>query len=176
MFSPRNNDSPNSFPPAIQYLRSNTSRSKHRASSSSGSIDSESDTSRSRMYNPKSSTEFRDGSIPLISLSRSPSPYLRRQSGSNPPSETDDDDWEDQQTLRQPFLSQEPRNITGWKPFFQGGGFGQFLFTTQRGWSLYVGVLVFWLGGCEIGVIIMNRIILWSAYLKNNYTIPLTPS
>jgi hypothetical protein len=31
-------------------------------------------------------------------------------------------------------------------------------------------VLVLWLGGCQIGLIIMNRIILWSGYLKENYT------
>ena len=177
MFSARNTDSPNPFRPALQYLLSSAKpRSNHRQSSSSGSIDSESDGHRSRMssFNPKSSSEFRTTSIPLISISRSPSPFQRRHSGSNAASaasDTDDDEWGDAPSSRRPFLPQETSGkLTGWRHCLYGGGFGQFLFTTPLGWQLYVGVLVLWLGGCQIGLTIMNRIILWSGYLQENYT------
>jgi hypothetical protein len=51
-----------------------------------------------------------------------------------------------------------------------GGGAGQFFFNTPLGWQLYIAILVIWLGGCQIGLLIMNRIILWSGYLQENYT------
>ena len=47
---------------------------------------------------------------------------------------------------------------------------GQFFFNTPLGWQIYIGILVLWLGGCQIGLTIMNRIILWSGYLQENYT------
>jgi hypothetical protein len=172
MFSLRNTENPNPFRPALQYLlNSGKPRANHRQSNSSGSIDSDSDVPRSRM-NPKNSTEFRPVSIPLINISRSPSPYARRASASNPASDTDDDDWGDgRSSSSRPFLlPQEDYKLTGWRALLYGGGFGQWLFTTQLGWAVYIGVLVLWLGGCQIGLTIMNRIILWSGYLQDNYT------
>lgn len=177
MFSPRNTETPNPFKPALQYLISSVKdRTKsHRQSSSSGSLDSEGDNNylSPRMpYNSKSSTEFRTTSIPLISISRSPSPFRRRTSDSNPSntSETDEDEWGDYpNSARQPFL-QDPSKLAGWRYLIYGGGLGHFLFNTPIGWQLYVAILVIWLGGCQIGVILMNRIILWSAYLQQNYT------
>lgn len=173
MFSAKNTDTPNPFRPALHYLLSNKPRSNHSKNSSSGSIDSDSETARSRMFSSssRSSTDYRNTtSIPLISISRSPSPFQRRHSGSNPASDSDDDDWGDRSSSRHPFLPQEPRKLTGWKALLWGGGIGQFVFTTSIGWQLYVAILVLWLGGCEIGLILMNRIILWSGYLKDNYT------
>jgi hypothetical protein len=182
MFSAKNTDTPNPFRPALQYLlsargdtsQSPRSRSSHRPTSSSGSLDSDDETSRSRMssYNPKSSTEFRTSAIPLVNISRTPSPSHARQSPyTNAAYETeDDDDWGDQYALNDPFLLQQGRKLTGWRRLLRGGGFGQWLFTTHLGWQFYIAVLVLWLGGCEIGLTIMNRIILWSGYLKENYT------
>lgn len=178
MFSLRNNDGANPFRPALQYLLNSKPRSSnHRQSNSSGSLDSERDSPRSRMAssNPKSSTEFRSSSIPLINISRSPSPYARRASNSNPASDTDDDDWGDghgRSSSQRPFLPPDGYKLTGWRALLYGGGFGQWLFTTQPGWTLYIGVLVIWLGGCQIGLIIMNRIILWTGVYKFPY--PLT--
>lgn len=173
MFSPRDTESSNPFKPALQYLISaGRSPSKHRQSNSSGSLDSDGERPRSRMsYNPKSSNEFRQqASIPLISISRSPSPFRRRHSDSNPASETDDDDWGDYpNSSRQPFLPDQSK-LTGWRHLVYGGGFGHFFFNTPLGWQLYIGVLVLWLGGCQIGLTIMNRIILSSGYLHENYT------
>ncbi|PBP17267.1 hypothetical protein BUE80_DR011999 [Diplocarpon rosae] len=171
MFSPRNTDNPNPFKPALQYLLSGgRPRSNHRQSSSSGSLDSDGDSSsRMASYHSKTSTEFRQTSIPLISISRSPSPYRRQNSDSNPASETDDDDWGDSYASSQPFILDRGK-LTGWRWLFYGGGMGHLLFNTPLGWQMYIGALVIWLGGCQIGLTVMNRIILWSGYLKENYT------
>jgi hypothetical protein len=172
MFSARNTDNPNPFKPALQYLlTAKKPRSNHRQRSSSGSIGSEGDSPRPRMspYNPKSSTEFRGSPIPLINISRSPSPYPGEDHNSNAGSDSDDE-WGDSYASREPFLSQEGYKLTGWRALLRGGGCGQWLFATNLGWAFYIAILVLWLGGCQIGLTIMNRIILWSAYLKDNYT------
>lgn len=170
MFSPRNTESPNPFRPALQYLVSaGRPRSNRRQSSSSGSLDSDGEEARSRMP-PGTSNELRPASIPLVNISRSPSPFLRRPD-STPNSDTDDDDWGDNLSPSQwQLLSQDGAKLTGWKRFIYGGGAGQFFFNTPLGWQLYIGILVLWLGGCQIGLTIMNRIILWSGYLQDNYT------
>lgn len=178
MFSPRNTETANPFKPALQYLISSVkdrTKSHSRQRSSEGSLDSEGDNTYLRpnmpSHNSKSSTEFRTPSIPLISISRSPSPFRRRTSDSNPSnaSETDDDEWGDYGNSRQPFLL-DPSKLRGWQSLVYGGGMGHFLFNTPLGWQFYVAILVIWLGGCQIGVTLMNRIILWSAYLSQNYT------
>lgn len=173
MFSPRNTESPNPFRPALQYLIDTAKpQASHRHSNSSGSLDSDNEGARSRMTS-KSSTELRPHSIPLINISRSPSPFQRRHSGSNPASETDDEDWADQPSLsRRSLLPQDGYKMTGWRRLLYQGGFGQWLFTTQLGWSVFIGIMVLWLGGCQIGLIIMNRIILWTGVYKFPY--PLT--
>ena len=173
MFSARGTDSPNPFRPALQYLLPKRTRPNHRESSSSGSIDSETETAGSQMFssNYRSATDYRNPtSIPIITISRSPSPFQRPHSGSNPVSDSDDDDWGDRAYSRYPFLPNEPRRLTGWRALLYGGEFGQFIFTTSIGWQLYIAVLVLWLGGFEIGLLLTNRIILWSGYLKDNYT------
>jgi len=48
----------------------------------------------------------------------------------------------------------------------QRGGVGQFLFGTDVGWRVYVALLVFWVGGCQFGVLLMNRFILWTGTYK----------
>jgi hypothetical protein len=65
---------------------------------------------------------------------------------------------------------QDRAKFTGWRWFMYGGGAGQFFFNTPLGWQLYIGILVLWLGGCQIGLTIMNRIVMWSGYLQENYT------
>ena len=180
MFSVKDTENPNSFRPAIQYLlatggpQSLFPRSKYRKASFTDSLDSDGEDSRSKMSFANSSPlpDPRNNAIPLINLSRTPSPFPpRHRPSSNTGSETEEeDDWGDQYSLQRPFLSQGGTKLTGWARIVQGGGFGQWLFTTNRGWQLYIGVLVIWLGGCQIGLTIMNRIILWSGYLKENYT------
>ncbi|EPQ65515.1 Bgt-3057 [Blumeria graminis f. sp. tritici] len=107
--------------------------------------------------------------IPMTNVIRSTSPYQRRQSESNATSGTDDDDdWGD--SIREPFLTSTPESYHPWKGWLHNGNCGKFFFNTPLGWHLYVGILVLWLGGCQIGLILMNRIILWSGYLHENYT------
>ena len=170
MFSPRNTESPNPFRPAVQYLVSpGRPRSNHRQSGSSGSLDSDGEGARSRMP-PSDCNELRPASIPLIIISGSASP-ARRPPDCSPNSDTDDDDWGDNpSSTQQPFFMQDRAKFTGWRRFMYGGGAGQFFFNTPLGWQLYIGILVLWLGGCQIGLTIMNRIIMWSGYLQENYT------
>jgi hypothetical protein len=170
MFSPRNTESPNPFRPALQYLVSaGRPRLNHRPSSSSRSIDSDGEEVPSRML-PSDPNELRPASIPSSNIPGSASP-LRRRSNSDLNSDSDNDDWGDNpSSTRQPFLIQDAAKLTGWRRLIYGGGAGQFFFNTPLGWQLYIGTLVLWLGGCQIGLTIMNRIILWSGYLQENYT------
>ncbi|CZS96927.1 hypothetical protein WAI453_010244 [Rhynchosporium graminicola] len=187
MFSPRNTDAPNPFKPALQYLllsgdrlqsqSQSRSRPDHQQTSSAGGPDTDSDPDTqsppAKMPSFKSPNQT---SIPLVNISRSPSPFRRRHSDSNPSgSETDDDDWGvAPMSSREPFLTQEERSskYTGWRWLFYGGGIGQFFFNTVLGWQIYIGILVLWLGGCQIGLTILNRIILWTGVYKFPY--PLT--
>jgi hypothetical protein len=119
---------------------------------------------------PSGYNELHPASIPLINISGSASP-ARRQSDSTSNPDTDDDDWGDNpSSAQQPFFMQDGAKYTGWRLFVYGGGAGQFFFNTPLGWQLYIGILVLWLGGCQISLAIMNRIILWSGYLQENYT------
>ncbi|KAM3066940.1 hypothetical protein ACMFMF_009990 [Clarireedia jacksonii] len=110
--------------------------------------------------------------IPLISISRTPSPF-RSRAGSDPVSETSDEEYDNWGTSsNRPFLSHEDIKYTGWRRLLYNGGLGQWLFGTQIGWQTFIGILVVWLGGCGIGLTIMNRIILWTGVYKFPY--PLT--
>jgi len=167
MFSLRNIESPNPFRPAIQYLVSaGRPRSSHRKSSTSGSLDSDGGGARTRMT-LNVPTESRTISVPQISISRSPSPPapFRRRADSDPNSDTDDDDYG-----YYPRSIQDGNKIFGWKWWIYGGGTGKFFFNTPLGWQIYIGLLVLWLGVSQIGLIAVNRIIMWSAYLQQNYT------
>ncbi|PQE30292.1 gdp-fucose transporter protein [Rutstroemia sp. NJR-2017a WRK4] len=176
MFSARNTDTPNPFRPAVQYLlnTANTNfartRTNHRREQSTSSLDSDGERGdRMSTRNTTTSSELHP-SIPLISISRTPSPF-RSRAGSEPVSETSDEEYDNWGTSsNRPFLSQEDIKYTGWRRLLYNGGLGQWLFGTQIGWQTFIGILVIWLGGCGIGLTIMNRIILWSGYLKENYT------
>ncbi|QSZ36227.1 hypothetical protein DSL72_007353 [Monilinia vaccinii-corymbosi] len=175
MFSARNTDNPIHFRPALQYLINTTnphlpqSLSSRRRSHSASSLDSDEETGdKMSSRNATTSSELHP-SIPLINISRSPSPY-RSQEASSPTSESDEEYENWGTSSRRPFLSQEEPKYTGWRWLLYSGGLGQFLFNTTIGWRFYIGILVFWLGGCGIGLTVMNRIILWSGYLQANYT------
>ena len=165
MFSPRNTESPNPFRPALQYLISaGRPQSNRRRSSSSGSIDSDGEGARPIMSLP-TSHKLNPESIPV---SHSTPPFRRR---SDSKSDTDDDEWGDApNSTLQPLFPAGSSRFTGWRRFIYGGGAGQFFFNTPRGWQIYIGILVLWLGGCQIGLTIMNRIVMWSGYLQDNYT------
>lgn len=119
----------------------------------------------------QTSSELHPGSIPLINISRTPSPYPR--GGSNHNSENEDDDFGHSSSPRRPFLL-ENRQRNGWKGILLDGGLGRWLFSSAVGWQFYVGFLVLWLGGCGIGLILLNRIILLSMPFVFSQNSPLT--
>ncbi|KAK6595902.1 hypothetical protein H4I96_10221 [Botrytis cinerea] len=149
MFSARNTDTPNPFRPALQYLihtaNSNLprTRSNHRKSYSISSLDSDGESGdKMSSRNATTSSELYP-SIPLINISRSPSPYRpTAASGPEPTSESDEeyDNWGT--SSRRPILSGVEPKYTGWRYALYSGGLGQFLFNTSLGWRFYVGVLL----------------------------------
>jgi hypothetical protein len=165
MFSPLNTETPNPFRPALQYLLRGAKPKEQRSTrkGSSSSLDSDSDI-MDRKTPTQTSYELHPGSIPLISISRSPSPYPRKNSLSNRNSETEDDDFDFTLSDQRPFLS-ENRQRSGYKGLLFDGGIGRWLFSTALGWQFYVGFLVIWVGGCGIGLTLMNRIILLSTLI-----------
>lgn len=52
------------------------------------------------------------------------------------------------------------------RTIFERGAIGHFLFGTNLGSQVYIGLLVFWVGGCQFGLLLMNRFILWTGLYK----------
>jgi hypothetical protein len=156
IISARNTDNPNPFKPAIQYLLSTASKAR---SSIDLDIDLEDRGAQPAMPTTTQSELF-SSSIPLVTLSRSSSPYARKNSVSNPGSDSEDE-GANETSARRPFLSQE-RRPTGFKGFMTQGGLGLWLFSTSRGWKFYVGFLALWLMGVGIGLQVINWLVLLS--------------
>lgn len=114
---------------------------------------------------------------PIIStnnVSRSSSPFARPKSAA--PSE-DDEEYELRnisQTSKLVATDNSTGDRTSTRRIFQRGGIGQFLFGTAVGWRVYIAVLVFWVGGCQFGTLLMNRFILWTGTYKFPYPLTLT--
>ncbi|OCK84661.1 hypothetical protein K432DRAFT_389366 [Lepidopterella palustris CBS 459.81] len=121
-------------------------------------------------HSSKNSGELQPG-VPLIDISRTPSPYPRSRSAVQ--SEDEDDEFEPVSSIR-PLVAEDigSGGSSGWKKYFRNGGLGGFFFGTWMGWQIYVGLLVFWVGGCGYGLLLMNRFILWTGVYKFPY--PLT--
>lgn len=105
-------------------------------------------------------SELHPGGVPLIDLSRSSSPYPRTRSAAQ--SEDEDDDFEPASSVRPLVASDIGSGGSAYRKVFRNGGLGEFLFGSWIGWQIYVGLLVFWVGGCGFGLLLMNRFILWS--------------
>lgn len=107
--------------------------------------------------------------VPLIDIasrSTSPAPYPRSRSAAQ--SEDEDDEYELTSSIR-PLVgggrgAQYERG--SWKMIFQQGGLGSFLFGTWVGWQIWIGILVFWVGGCGFGLLLMNRFIMLTGVYK----------
>lgn len=54
----------------------------------------------------------------------------------------------------------------GVKMVLRQGGLGAWLFGTWAGWQVWVGLLVFWVGGCGFGLLLMNRFIMLTGVYK----------
>jgi hypothetical protein len=176
----------NPFKSAFSYLSNASSRptsskrSSHRSSTplNEPDLDLDSDIENRTMDHNRSTsghsshssnhsfTGLQPGNIPLIDFSRSPSPYPRSRSAAQSEDE-DDDDFEPTSSIR-PLVASDigsgGAGSGGWKRIFRVGGLGGFFFGTWMGWQVYVGLLVFWVGGCGFGLLLMNRFILLSKF------------
>jgi hypothetical protein len=103
--------------------------------------------------------------IPLIDVSsRSTSPYPRSRSAAQ--SEDEDDDFEPADSIR-PLVSRNVgRGGSAMRGVWREGGLGGFLFGTWMGWQIWVALLVFWVGGCGFGLLLMNRFIMLTGVYK----------
>ena len=112
--------------------------------------------------------------IPSSNVSRSPSPFARPKSAAQ---SEDDEEYELRNISRTSRLVADDDNTgdrTSARRIFQKGGIGQFLFGTAVGWRVYIALLVFWVGGCQFGTLLMNRFILWTGTYKFPYPLILT--
>lgn len=107
--------------------------------------------------------------VPLIdvgSRTGSPNPYPRSRSAAQ--SEDEDDEYELSSSIR-PLVG-GGRNAQfekgNWKMIFRQGGLGSFLHGTWIGWQVWIGILVFWVGGCGFGLLLMNRFIMLTGVYK----------
>lgn len=103
--------------------------------------------------------------VPLIDLgSRSTSPYPRSRSAVQ--SEDEDDDYEPASSIRPLVGRGAGRGGNAKRGILSQGGLGYFLFNTWAGWQIWVGLLVFWLGGCSFGLLLMNRFTMLTGVYK----------
>jgi hypothetical protein len=108
--------------------------------------------------------------VPLIDIgSRSASPsYPRSRSAAQSEDEDDEYDYEGSSSIR-PLVggsSSRYEHGTSFKMVLRQGGLGKWLFGTWAGWQVWVGLLVFWTGGCGFGLLLMNRFIMLTGVYK----------
>jgi hypothetical protein len=112
--------------------------------------------------------------MPLRDVSRSPSPFASTKITAHP----EDDEEYELRNISQATGLVAKENVVGERSsaqrIFQKGGIGQFLFGTAVGWRVYIALLVFWVGGCQFGTLLMNRFILWTGTYKFPYPLTLT--
>lgn len=104
--------------------------------------------------------------MPLIDVgSRSASPYPRSRSAVQ--SEDEDDDFEPADSIR-PLVGRDVGRGSGGstRGVWREGGLGGFFFGTWMGWQIWVALLVFWVGGCGFGLLLMNRFIMLTGVYK----------
>lgn len=111
--------------------------------------------------------------IPLVSISRSPSPYARSRSAVQ---SEDEEEYDFNVSQSRPLVAKDAAagDKSNTHRIFQQGGIGHFLFGTAIGWRVYLGLLIFWVGGCQFGTLLMNRFILWTGTYKFPYPLTLT--
>ena len=150
-----------------------TSGSSHRKSNSASSIDYTDypepehytiNMEARRSHSAHNSQSDLQPPVPLIDLgSRSTSPYPRSRSAAQ--SEDEDDDFEPASSIR-PLVGHGSGRASASRGIFTQGGLGAFLFGTWKGWQVWVGLLVFWVGGCSFGLLLMNRFIMLTGVYK----------
>ncbi|KAL7266737.1 hypothetical protein RUND412_010700 [Rhizina undulata] len=167
------------------------SRSRNRSSGGSESsassqptpnllLDDDDDYSRTRAKAPVEESWSGDNAIPLLPmagatgqgvpggmnlLSRTPSPYPPK--ADEPEIEADlGGDWR--------IGEGGVREDRGLREWGRDGRLGRWLWGTQRGWIVYMGMVVTLYGVCSFGLLVMNRFILWTGVYKFGYPIVTT--
>jgi hypothetical protein len=116
-------------------------------------------------HSTKSSLSELQPAMPLIDISsRSTSPYPRSRSAAQ--SEDEDDDFEPADSIRPLVNNRLARGASMSRGVWREGGLGGFFFGTWMGWQVYVALLVFWVGGCGFGLLLMNRFIMLTGVYK----------
>lgn len=113
----------------------------------------------------------------LINFSRSPSPSVKRTRSVHQSEDEDDLDLapSHEEALSRPLVgSKASRQGKRRNTIWQKGGLGRFLFRTATGHQVYIGLLVFWVGGCQFGLLLMDRFLLWTGTYKFPYPLTLT--
>ncbi|KAF2449683.1 hypothetical protein P171DRAFT_460875 [Karstenula rhodostoma CBS 690.94] len=176
----------NIFRPAFSYLHNvardlpskpNTYAARRKNSASSLDDTDHSDIEQyaqmdgSRLsHSSKNSLSELQPAVPLIDISsRSNSPYPRSRSAVQ--SEDEDDDFEPADSIR-PLVNPNVGRGSISKGVWREGGLGGFFYGTWMGWQVYVALLVFWVGGCGFGLLLMNRFIMLTGVYK--FPFPLT--
>ena len=111
--------------------------------------------------------------VPLIDIgsrSASPNPHSYPRSRSAAQSEDEDDDYDYEGSSIRPLVGGRSSDTLArngsWKMILRQGGLGKWLFGTWAGWQVWVGLLVFWTGGCGFGLLLMNRFIMLTGVYK----------
>lgn len=156
VFSARDTANSTLFQPAIRYL---LPQGTLRGVSPYTDIESEPRGSEDDSMAPYNQSEI-PSSMPLINISRTPSPHISTGWTSNEGSDSGEEELGDL-SAGGGYLSQRQRP-TGWKGFLTQGGLGIYLFATTRGWTVYVGLMCLWLMGTAIGLLVINRLVLLS--------------
>lgn len=173
----------NIFRPAFSYLnniardpptKTDRYRDKVRRKNSASSLD---DTDHSdieqyaqmegsrKSHSSANSLSDLQPAMPLIDISsRSASPYPRSRSAAQ--SEDEDEDFEPADSVRPLVNNRLARGASFSRGVWREGGLGGFFFGTWMGWQLYVALLVFWVGGCGFGLLLMNRFIMLTGVYK----------
>lgn len=119
-----------------------------------------------RSHSTQNSQSELHPAIPLIDIgSRSTSPYPRNRSAAQSEDE-DDDDFEPVSSIRPLVSHAMAKGNYSWRGFWRQGGPGAFFFGTWLGWQIWVGLLVFWVGGSGFGLLLMNRFIMLTGIYK----------
>jgi hypothetical protein len=124
------------------------------------------------LHRTSSSGELAPPGVPLINISRSPSPYSRASRSAVQSEDEDEGEYFDPRGSSRPLVADgvglrgvDEGGSLSWRRLVRHGGLGRFFFGTWAGWQFYVGFLVFWVGGCGIGLVLMNRFIFLSKWL-----------
>ena len=80
-------------------------------------------------------------------------------------SEDEDEDFEPADSIR-PLVNDRVGRGSISRGVWREGGLGDFFYGTWMGWQVYVALLVFWVGGCGFGLLLMNRFIMLTGVYK----------